>query len=200
MASNSHVKTFEEETMVEKTEINVKNMVLSDRVKEYVEKKTPRLDRLLPGIENVKFDLSYSKSMRNRSDREVAEITITGRGFILRTEERDADMLTAIDNAVDKMQRQIERFKGKRARGRGDGTPASEVAVPEEIAETTLPVRIVRRKSFTLIPMDENEAIEQMSLVEHEDFFIFYNIDTNAINVLYKRNDGDFGLIEPNIE
>jgi len=185
--------------MVQKTEINVKNMVLNDRVKEYVEKKVPRLERLLPGIENIKFDLSYSKTMRNRSDREVAEITITGRGFILRTEERDADMLTAIDNAVDKMQRQIERFKGKRARGRGDGTPASEVVKPEETEEESQPIRIVRRKSFTLIPMDENEAIEQMSLVEHEDFFIFFNVNTNAINVLYKRKDGDFGLIEPSI-
>lgn len=185
--------------MVQKTEINVKNMALNDRIKEYVEKKVPRLERLLPGIENIKFDLSYSKTMRNRSDREVAEITITGRGFILRTEERDADMLTAIDNAVDKMQRQIERFKGKRARGRGDGTPASEVVKPVEIEEETQPIRIVRRKSFTLIPMDENEAIEQMSLVEHEDFFIFFNVNTNAINVLYKRKDGDFGLIEPSI-
>lgn len=185
--------------MVQKTEINVKNMTLNDRVKDYVEKKVPRLERLLPGIENIKFDLSYSKTMRNRSDREVAEITITGRGFILRTEERDADMLTAIDNAVDKMQRQIERFKGKRARGRGDGTPASEVVKPEETDEEEQPVRIVRRKSFTLIPMDENEAIEQMSLVEHEDFFIFFNVNTNAINVLYKRKDGDFGLIEPSI-
>lgn len=197
VASNSHDKIFEEETMVQKTEINVKNMVLTDRVKDYVDKKIPRLERLLPGIDNIKFDLSYSKSMRNRSDREVAEITITGRGFILRTEERDADMLTAIDNAVDKMQRQIERFKGKRARGRGDGTPASEVVKMEESIEENPPVRIVRRKTFTLVPMDENEAIEQMSLVEHEDFFIFYNVNTNAINVLYKRNDGDFGLIEP---
>jgi len=200
MASNSQFKFFEEETMAAKTDISVKNMVLTDRVKEYVEKKIPRLERLLPNIENIKFDLSYSKTMRNRSDREVAEITITGRGFILRTEERNADMLTAIDNAVDKMQRQIERFKGKRARGRGDGTPASEVVVPEETPDASEPIRIVRRKTFTLVPMDESEAIEQMALVEHEDFFIFYNINTNSINVLYKRNDGDFGLIEPTIE
>lgn len=185
--------------MVQKIEINVKNMVLTDRVKEYVEKKVPRLERLLPGIENLKFDLSYTKSVRNRSDREVAQITITGRGFILRTEERDADMLTSIDNAVDKMQRQIERFKGKRAHGRGDGTPASEVHEPEIVEKESPTIKIVRRKSFTLAPMDESEAIEQMALLEHENFFIFFNVNTNAINVLYKRNDGDFGLIEPNI-
>ncbi|PKN85822.1 MAG: hypothetical protein CVU45_08470, partial [Chloroflexi bacterium HGW-Chloroflexi-7] len=121
------------------------------------------------------------------------------KGFVLRTEERNSDMLTAIDNATDKMQRQIERFKGKRARGRGDGVPASEVNVVEPEVETGAMTAIVRRKSFTLIPMDENEAVEQMALVAHEDFFIFFNINTNSINVLYKRRDGNLGLIEPKL-
>jgi putative sigma-54 modulation protein len=185
--------------MDQKLEITVKFMELTDRIKEYVEKKIPRLERLLPTIESVKFDLSVSKSARNRADREVAQITLTGKGFVLRTEERNADMLTAIDNATDKMQRQIERFKGKRSRGRGDGTPASEVNVNEPEIEEGAQTAIVRRKSFTLIPMDENEAVEQMALVAHEDFFIFFNVNTNSINVLYKRRDGNLGLIEPKI-
>ena len=185
--------------MEQKVEIAVKNMELTDRIKEYIEKKVPRLERLLPAIENMKFELSYAKTARNRADREVAQITITGKGFVLRTEERNTDMLTAIDNAVDKMQRQIERFKGKRSRGRGDGTPASEVNPLQAEAEEITLTPIVRRKSFTLIPMDESEAIEQMALVAHEDFFIFYNVNTNSINVLYKRRDGDLGLIEPRI-
>ncbi|MBA4374974.1 MAG: ribosomal subunit interface protein [Anaerolinea sp.] len=185
--------------MDQKVEVSVKNMELTDRIKEYIDKKVPRLERLLPSIENMKFDLSYAKTARNRSDREVAQITITGKGFVLRTEERNLDMLTAIDNAVDKMQRQIERFKGKRSRGRGDGTPASEVIAPEQELDEGVQTAIVRRKSFTLVPMDENEAIEQMALVAHEDFFIFYNVNTNSINVLYKRRDGDLGLIEPKI-
>ncbi len=186
--------------MVQKMEINVKNTELTDRLKDYIEKKVPRLERLLPEIDTLKFNLSYAKSARNRVDREVVEITITGRGFILRTEESGADMLTAVDKAVDKMQRQIERFKGKRARGRGDGTPASEVVVAEVVDETEQPSKIVRRKTFTLVPMDEEEAIEQMALLGHEDFFIFHNANTNTINVLYKRKDGDYGLIEPNAE
>jgi putative sigma-54 modulation protein len=96
------------------------------------------------------------------------------------------------------MQRQIERFKGKRARGRGDGISASEVvAIP--IEEEEIPNAIVRRKSFTLVPMDEAEAIEQMALLDHEDFFIFYNVNSGSINVLYRRRDGDLGLIEPKI-
>lgn len=185
--------------MDEKVLINVKNMELTDRVNEYVEKKTPRLERLLPDIESIKFDLSYAKNARNRSDREIAQLTITGKGFVLRTEERDVDLLAAIDKAVDKMQRQIERFKGKRSRGRGDGVPASEVVpVPVDL-EPEAQTAIVRRKSFTLVPMDENEAIEQMALLDHEDFFIFYNVNTNSINVLYQRRDGDYGLIEPKL-
>jgi len=185
--------------MDEKIVINVKNMELTDRVQEYIEKKTPRLERLLPGIETLKFDLSFAKNARNRSDREIAQLTITGKGFVLRTEERDVDLLAAIDKAVDKMQRQIERFKGKRTHGRGDGIPASEVAPLPVEAETEGKTVIVRRKSFTLVPMDENEAIEQMALLDHEDFFIFYNVNTNSVNVLYQRRDGDYGLIEPRL-
>ncbi|MBP9675783.1 MAG: ribosome-associated translation inhibitor RaiA [Anaerolineaceae bacterium] len=180
--------------------INVKNMELTDRVEEYIKKKTPRFERLLPDIESTKFDLSFAKNARNRADREIAQITITGKNFVLRTEERDVDIITAIDRAVDKMQRQIERFKGKRSRGRGTGVPASEVVTPSPVDdEPEIKNVIVRRKTFTLVPMDENEAIEQMALLDHEDFFIFYNVNTNSINVLYQRRDGDFGLIEPSI-
>ena len=97
------------------------------------------------------------------------------------------------------MHRQIERFKGKRSHGRGDGVPASEVLpVPVE-PSSEVKTAIVRRKSFTLVPMDENEAIEQMALLDHEDFFIFYNVNTNSVNVLYQRRDGDYGLIEPKL-
>ncbi len=185
--------------MNEKVVINVKNMELTDRINEYVEKKIPRLDRLMPDIEAVKLDLSFSKNARNRSDREVAQITITGKGYTLRTEERDEDLLTAIDRSMDKMMRQIERFKGKRARGRGDGTPASEVNAGPETVEVEPGPAIVRRKTFTLVPMDEAEAIEQMALLGHEEFFVFYNINTSSINILYHRRDGDYGLIEPKI-
>lgn len=185
--------------MKENIVITVKNMELTDRVREYVEKKTPRLERLLPDIDTMKFDLSFAKNARNRADREIAQLTITGKGFVLRTEERDVDLLAAVDKAVDKMQRQIERFKGKRNRGRGDGIPASEVVPAPGDLEPEIKSAIVRRKTFTLIPMDENEAIEQMALLDHEDFFIFYNVNTNSVNVLYKRRDGDYGLIEPKI-
>lgn len=188
--------------MAQKLEISAKNLDVTERIKEYVEKKITRLDRMLVDIDETHVDLAFLKSARSAADRQVAQITIRGKGYILRTEERDADLFAAIDLAMDKMQRQIERYKGKRNRGRGDGTPASEVmpeteAIPAE-AESARS-SIVRRKSFTLVPMDEEEAIEQMALLEHENFFIFYNVNSNSINVLYKRRDGNLGIIEPKI-
>lgn len=183
-----------------------KNLELTDRISGYVNKKITKLDRFLNDIEDTRVDLAYIKSARNPSDRQVAQITIRGRGYILRTEERSDDIFTAVDLALEKMQRKIERFKGKRSRGRGDGTPAAEVApetqaATETATETTMeetPV-IARRKAFNLVPMDEMEAIEQMSQLGHENFFVFYNANTNSVNVLYHRRDGTYGLIEPTL-
>lgn len=178
-----------------------KNIELTDRINEYVSKKIAKLDRFLSDIDETRVDLSYLKSARNPSDRQVAQITIRGRGFILRTEERSEDIFAAIDAALDKMQRKIERYKGKRLHGRGDGTPTSEVSpepvIPiDEVSEAPV---IARRKTFNLVPMDEEEAIEQMSLLGHENFFVFFNINSNSINVLYHRRDGSYGLIEPKL-
>lgn len=185
-------------------EIFTRNLELNDRIKEYVHKKVSKLERLINEVEETRVDLAYVKSARNAADRQVAQITLRGRGFILRVEERSDDLFAAIDEAIDKMQRQISRYKGKHYRGRGDGTPASAVATvvsPAEAQETEeeeMPI-IARRKTFTLAPMDEMEAIEQMKLLGHENFFVFYNANTNAINVLYRRRDGTYGLIEPKI-
>jgi putative sigma-54 modulation protein len=175
-------------------------MELSERINDYVTKKVSKLDRFLTGIEEARVDLAFIKSARSASDRQVAQITLRGRGFILRTEERADDIFAAIDAAVEKMQRQMERLKGKRQRGKLDVTPVSQVLAAGQDAvvdEAEIQPVIARRKRFTLVPMDEVEAIEQMTLLGHENFFIFYNANTNAINVLYRRRDGDYGLIEP---
>lgn len=192
--------------MALEVEIYGRNMEVTDRITDYVNKKVSKLDRYLSEIDEARVDLAYIKSARSASDRQVAQITVRGRGFILRTEERNEDIFTALDTALDKMQRQIERYKGKHYRGRGDGRSAAEVAstpVPEEpmIDEETGELRpaIVRRKQFVLHPMDELEALEQMSLLGHETFFVFYNANTNSINVLYRRRDGAYGLIEPTV-
>jgi putative sigma-54 modulation protein len=144
--------------------------------------------------------MSHVKTARSATDRQVAQLTVHGRGFILRTEERADDIHAAFDTALDKMQRQIERYKGKRNRGRGDGRSAAEVVeeeipVDEETGEL-LPL-IARRKKFAVLPMDEDEAVEQMRLLGHDNFFIFFNPEQNAIQVLYRRRNGTYGLIEP---
>ncbi len=181
--------------------IYCRNLDLTERINSYVHKKVSKLDRYLPGIEEARVDLAYIKSARNAAERQVAQITIRGKGFILRSEERADDIFAALDTAVEKMQRQIERYKGKRYRGRGDGRSLAEATTEslptEEKVETTESGgRIMRRKRFILTPMDETEAIEQMNLLGHENFFVFFNANTNAVNVLYKRRDGTYGLIE----
>jgi putative sigma-54 modulation protein len=176
------------------------NVEVTERIHGYVTKKVSRLDRYLPGIEEARVDLAFVKSARSSADRQVAQITVRGKGFILRSEERADDIFAALDTAVDKMQRRIERFKGKHYRGRGDGKSAAEVTettvVTEEESTELRPV-IARRKHFPILPMNEMEAIEQMLLLGHENFFIFFNANSNAINVLYRRRDGTYGLIEP---
>jgi putative sigma-54 modulation protein len=186
-------------------EIYGRNMEITERIKDYVTKKVSKLDRFLTGIDEARVDLSFVKSARSASDRQVAQITVRGKGFILRSEERSEDIYSAFDTALEKMQRRIERYKGKHYRGRGDGKSAAEVTpaaesgelVDEETGEMA-PV-IIRRKQFLLIPMNETEALEQMSLLGHENFFVFYNANTNGINVLYRRRDGTYGLIEPEV-
>jgi putative sigma-54 modulation protein len=181
-------------------EITGRNMEVTDRLNDYVVNKVSKLDRYMNNIDEVHIDLAFIKSARSAEDRQVAQVTLRGKGFILRSEERADDIFAALDSALDKMQRRIERYKGKKFRGRGDGRSAAEV-VPldhEEEEEFEL-TTIARRKHFPVSPMDEQEAIEQMILLGHDNFFVFFNSATSMINVLYRRRDGSYGLIEPEI-
>jgi len=177
-----------------------RNMDVTDRLNDYVSKKIAKLGRYLSDIEEARVELAFAKSARSAGDRQVAQITVRGKGYMLRAEERSDDIFAAIDSALDKMQRQMEHFKGKRQRGRGDGKTAAEVIAEadkkDEMVERSL---IVRRKKFLLSPMDEFEALEQMALLSHEDFFVFFNPSTKSVNVLYRRREGDYGLIETEI-
>jgi len=185
--------------MTNKIEVLARNMRLNDDTREYVEKKAAKLERYLQEIDDVRVELSYVKTARSATDRQVAQITLRGKGFILRTEERADDVRAAFDTALDKMQRQIERYKGKHYRGRGDGRSAAEVVEEEWPVDETgelLPL-IAKRKKFELVPMTEEEAVEQMKLLGHDNFFVFFNAEQNAIQVLYRRRNGTYGLIEP---
>lgn len=186
--------------MTEKIEIVARNMRLTENVKDYIEKKAAKLERHLQEIEEVRVEVSHAKSVRSATDRQVAQITLHGKGFILRTEERADDIRAAFDTALDKMMRQVDRYKGKHYRGRGDGRSAAEVVeeempVDEETGQL-LPM-IARRKKFIVLPMNEDEAIEQMRLLGHDNFFIFFNAEQNSIQILYRRRNGTYGLIEP---
>ncbi len=187
--------------MALEVEIYGRNMEVTDRIEDYVTKKVSKLDRYLQGIDEARVDVAYVKSARSAADRQVAQITVRGKGFILRSEERSDDIFSAFDTAMEKMQRRIERYKGKRNRGRGDGRSAAEVVPEETFEEETneLGPVIARRKRFFLVPMSDLEALEQMELLGHEMFFVFFNANTNAVNVLYKRRDGTYGMIEPEI-
>ena len=189
--------------MEDKIAIYGKNIEISERINDYVNAKIGKIDRFLTDIDEVRVDLSHMKNARNAADRYSSQITIRGKGYILRTEESADDLSAAVDMSMDKMTRQIERFKGKRARGRGDGRSVAETLPPEmdhsiDLEKAEEP-RITRHKKFAVLPMSEMEAIDQMQLTAHDDFFVFYNADKAAINILYKRNDGTYGVIEPEI-
>jgi len=190
--------------MEDKIAIYGKGLEISDRIADYVNAKVGKVDRFLQDIDEIRVDLSHMKNARNAADRYASQITIRGKGYILRTEETADDLSAALDMSMDKMSRQIERFKGKRARGRGDGTSVAQT-LPADMdhsfdneKEEEAP-RIVRHKKFAVLPMSEYEAIDQMQLSSHDNFFVFYNADTAAINILYKRNDDTYGVIEPEI-
>jgi putative sigma-54 modulation protein len=184
--------------MPTKVDLQGRNIGLSDRIRKHVEQRAGKLDHYLPIIEEAYVELTLHKSARNINDRNVAQITVRGKGLILRTEERSDEILTAFDTAIDKLQHQIDRYKGKHYHGRGDGQSVSdvidEVVSPEDTDR--LPPIIARHKHFQVLPMNELEAVEQMNLLGHDNFFIFYNAESNKINVLYRRRDGSYGLID----
>ena len=184
--------------MSNKVEVQTRNIRLTEKIEEYVNKKAGNLDHYLPAIDEARVELTHHKAARDAKDRNVAQITIFGKGFTLRTEERADEALAAFDQALDNLQRQIERYKGKHYRGRGDGRSAAEVAddvIDEETGE--LSPLFARRKKFVLYPMSEDEAVVQMRNLGHDNFFIFYNAETSKINVLYRRRNGSYGMIEP---
>lgn len=180
--------------------IHGRNIEVTSRIQSYVERKVDRLDRYMPNIMEVRVDLGEEKSNRMGS-RMVAQVTVRHtRGTILRAEERTDDLYAAVDAVVDKLYRQIERYKGKQKRRGGDSQEdfaAYETAI--EIEEGELESgSVLRRKRFSITPMNEEEAIEQMQLLGH-DFFVFMNAETGGVNVLYQRKDGNFGLLEPEV-
>jgi putative sigma-54 modulation protein len=187
--------------------IHARNVDVTSRLQEHVEKKVSKLDRYLPNIQEVRVDLAIEKRKQG-IDQSIAQLTLRNtRGVILRAEEkREPDIYAALDVALDKMYRQIQRYKGKRKR-RGQRDDSMDWAAiepvpvdePEELDEEEEKLSIVRRKQIELVPMSEDEAIDQMELLGH-DFFIFFNAETARVGVLYRREDGNYGVLEPEMQ
>jgi putative sigma-54 modulation protein len=173
--------------------IQGRNLEITPRLREYVEHKAGRLDRYLGTINEVRVDLAVENT-RSAEDRQVAQFTVYSKRAILRAEERSGDIFASIDAVLDKLHRQIERYKGKRQQRLRGGETGLDVATMEE--EEATRAEIVRVKRFEVWPMNEAEAIEQMELLGH-DFFIFYNAEEAALNVVYRRKDGNYGLLQP---
>jgi putative sigma-54 modulation protein len=184
---------------------------ITDALEDYARKKLEKLDRYLPNIAEVRVDLDHEHTRRGE-DRVTAQITVRHqRGAILRVEERaTGDIKIAINAAVDNMYRRIQRFKGKRQRkGRerfvatmDELAQAEQIPDVEEFVEAATPsldTGIVRRKEVAVTAMNESEAIEQMELLGH-NFFVFFNDSTGGINVLYRRANGGYGVIVPQVE
>lgn len=178
--------------------ITGKNMHVSERTENFVRRKLARLERHLHDESEARVELSEEKT-KNASQRHIAQVTLYNNGTIIRAEERAADLKVAVDAVVDKLDKQIRRYKDKQVRRRRS---AAEVTneVKERAAEGEIEneARVVRTKRVPTAPMSAYEAIEQMELVGHS-FFLFLNADSGELNVVYRRDDGNYGLLEPQL-
>lgn len=180
-----------------KFNIRGENVEVTEALREYVEKKLSRLERYFetPPTSDVNVTLSVVKDKQN------VEVTIPLNFALLRAEEKGGDMYASVDLVVDKLERQIRKHKTKANRKIRQEAgyksffkeEAAVLAIPHEEEDE---YEVVRTKRFIFKPMDVDEAILQMNLIGH-NFFVFANSDSEEVNVVYKRADGKYGLIEP---
>lgn len=170
-----------------------KHIEVTDAMREYIEKKLNKIDRHFDHILEVIVTLSVEKN------RQIVEATLQARRALIRAEEETDDMYASIDKVADKLERQIQKYKEKYFQKPYPNTEKKGLTQEEVAAENSGPnkiAKIVRTKRFAIKPMSVEEAAMQMDLLGH-NFFVFANDNTNKVNVLYKRRDGNFGLIEP---
>jgi putative sigma-54 modulation protein len=178
-----------------------KNIEVSEPLHNYVEKKLGKLDRHLEKITAITVELS-TEQRKSSNNGQVVQVTMHVNGQILRAEEASSDMFAAVDAVVEKLERSAERYKSKlyrkddirksrRDAARSESMP--EVASAADIVEET---GITHTKHFPIKPMSPKEATDQMELLGH-DFYIFFNDDTSAVSVVYKRKNGTYGLLLP---
>lgn len=177
---------------------------VSDALKQYIEKKMGKFDRHLPNLQDILVELS-TQTLRSQREMYVAQATMHVGREVLRAEVQAADAFEAVDGMLAKLQRQVERYRGKRQdrwHGRGNvaapGAVKEVVVEEEEIDEEDETAPVVRRKRFAVYAMSEEEAIEQMELLGH-DFFLYRNPASGQVNVVYRRRGEGYGILEPEI-
>ena len=182
---------------------------INDGLREFIDRRATRLDRMIDRVVDAKLEL---RALHNRvgPDTTAAQITIRSGRDVLRAEERATDQIVAIDQAFDKLERQIRRVHDKRSRRHAPGQatiragvaelePASAVdAIELDLDDEEDVGDLVRTKRFAVKPMDVEEAIEQMELLGH-DFFLFHYVDEDIPSVVYRRRDGAYGLLIPKV-
>lgn len=167
-----------------------KNIDVTDGLRSMLEKKLSKFDRYFnPNIE-------ATATLSTQKNKHILEVTIQLNGTILRAEEATDDMYASIDKVVDKLEGQLRKYKTKlEKRQKKPSTIRFEsISIANNIEES----KIVKTKKFAIKPMSAEEATLQMELLGH-NFFVFQNSESDEVNVVYKRKDGDYGLIEPAI-
>ncbi len=179
--------------------IHVQGVDHPESITTYIEDRIERLERFNEKVTSANFELRAAHH-RSGGDQWVAQFTVSTPGRILRSEMRDRDQRHAVDVAVEKMRKQVRRFHSRKIRRtRRDAVNLGQLAADhvQELEQNEFePQPLVKTKRFEFLPMDVEEAIDQMELLEH-DFFVFRHRDSGDTQVVYRRNDGAYGLIEP---
>ena len=177
-----------------KLQIIAKNDVaVSETIQGYAERKIGKLSRYLPSIGEGRVEISQ-EGAKLPEQRFTVQVTLDSKGTIIRAQEKAEDVRTAIDKVVDALTSRIGRYKGK-LYDKGRGISLARQEATEEM-EIETPKKVVKSKRFLVKPMLEDEAINQMELLGH-DFFLFINAETEKLNLLYRRENGNYGMIEP---
>ena len=176
-------------------QVKSRNVEVSETIKTYAEEKLRKLERQLDDP-RVELELAVEKNP-SIAENQVAEATIWTRGPVLRAREASSDMRASIDQLVEKLERQVKRYRTRgrdrrRRAARADG-PAADASLADDLEAE---IEIVKTKRFALNPLSAEEAVLQLELIGH-DFFVFRNADSEAVNVVYRRRRGGYGLIEP---
>jgi putative sigma-54 modulation protein len=173
-----------------------RHMTVTDPTREYAEEKFGRIAKIYdaePVVAEVVLDV---RKNRSHPDRFTAEATIRLKGHVVRAEETSTDMHAAIDLAADKAEVQMRKYKSRVLDRRNHGVSVTKTAPGDAEIREEVPAEVVRVKIFDTKPMTEEEAVLQLELLGH-DFFVFRHAESDLVNVLYRRNDGDYGLIQP---